>query len=62
LAERQPELVTVDGWRAIEADELARGRAQQRPRVKLTTREELLSAARNGRETAVGARTRGSAR
>ena len=46
LAERQSDLVTVEGWRAIEADELRRGEEQQRPRVKLSSREELLAAAR----------------
>jgi ferredoxin--NADP+ reductase len=45
LAERKPDLVTVDGWRAIDADELERGSAQERPRVKLASREELLVAA-----------------
>jgi ferredoxin/flavodoxin---NADP+ reductase len=46
LADRKPDLVTVEGWRAIEADELRRGEEQQRPRVKLSSREELLGAAR----------------
>jgi len=45
LAERKPDLVTVEGWRAIDGHELERGRAQQRPRVKLASREELLAAA-----------------
>jgi ferredoxin--NADP+ reductase len=45
LAERKPDLVTVDGWRAIDGHELARGRSEQRPRVKLASREELLEAA-----------------
>jgi ferredoxin/flavodoxin---NADP+ reductase len=45
LAERCPDLVTVDGWRAIDGQELERGRAEQRPRVKLASREELLDAA-----------------
>jgi ferredoxin/flavodoxin---NADP+ reductase len=51
LAERCPELVTVDGWRAIDAYELERGRDEQRPRVKLASRDELLAAAaaRGGR-------------
>jgi ferredoxin--NADP+ reductase len=48
LAERCPELVTVDGWRAIDAYELERGRDEQRPRVKLASREELLAAAGRG--------------
>jgi len=46
LAERKPELVTVDGWRAIDALELRTGEEQERPRVKLSSREELLAAAR----------------
>jgi ferredoxin/flavodoxin---NADP+ reductase len=45
LAERKPDLVTVDGWRAIDGHELERGRREQRPRVKLASREELLDAA-----------------
>jgi ferredoxin--NADP+ reductase len=47
LAERKPDLVTVEGWRAIDAHEVRRGRDQQRPRVKLTSREDLLAAATN---------------
>ena len=46
LAERKPDLVTIEGWRAIDAHELERGRRQQRPRVKLSSREELLAAAK----------------
>jgi ferredoxin--NADP+ reductase len=45
LAERKPDFVTVDGWRAIDAHELERGHSEQRPRVKLASREELLEAA-----------------
>ena len=45
LAQRRPDLVTVDGWRAIDADELDRGRGAERPRVKLASRDELLAAA-----------------
>jgi ferredoxin/flavodoxin---NADP+ reductase len=45
LAERKPDLVSVDGWRAIDAHELRSGREAQRPRVKLASREELLAAA-----------------
>ena len=47
LAQRKPDLVGVDGWRAIDAHELARGAAAQRPRVKLASREELLAVARS---------------
>jgi ferredoxin--NADP+ reductase len=52
LAERKPGLVTVEGWRAIDGRELELGRSQQRPRVKLATREELLAAAASGPRTA----------
>ena len=48
LAERKPDLVTVEGWRAIDRHELERGRSEQRPRVKLASREELLAAASAG--------------
>ena len=44
LAARKPDLVTVDGWRAIDGQELELGRGQRRPRVKLTSRDELLAA------------------
>jgi ferredoxin/flavodoxin---NADP+ reductase len=45
LAERTADLVTVEGWRAIDDNELERGRSEQRPRVKLASRDELLAAA-----------------
>ena len=45
LAERKPDVVTVDAWRAIDREELERGSDQRRPRVKLASREELLMAA-----------------
>ena len=45
LAERKPGLVTVEGWRAIDGHELEAGRSEQRPRVKLASRDELLAAA-----------------
>jgi ferredoxin--NADP+ reductase len=44
LAERNRELVTADGWRAIDAHERRRGEEAQRPRVKLASRDELLAA------------------
>jgi ferredoxin--NADP+ reductase len=44
LAERKPDLVTVEGWRAIDRNEREHGRNEQRPRVKLASREELLAA------------------
>jgi ferredoxin/flavodoxin---NADP+ reductase len=46
LAERRPDLVTTAGWRAIDAHELERGQSEQRPRVKLTSRDELLERGR----------------
>jgi ferredoxin--NADP+ reductase len=49
LAERKPDLISVEGWRAIDADELERGRNAQRPRVKLASRDELLAAAARAR-------------
>jgi ferredoxin/flavodoxin---NADP+ reductase len=49
LAQRRPDLVTVEGWRAIETDELERGRVEQRPRVKLASRDELLAASARAR-------------
>ena len=45
LRERNPELVTVDGWRTIDAHERTRGSEASRPRVKLASRDELLAVA-----------------
>src|SRR4051794_13632971 len=45
LAERKPDVITVEGWRAIDAQEVERGRSEERPRVKLASRDELLAAA-----------------
>jgi ferredoxin--NADP+ reductase len=45
LAERRPDLVGAEGWRAIDRHELERGRGAKRPRVKLAARDELLAAA-----------------
>jgi ferredoxin/flavodoxin---NADP+ reductase len=46
LDERKPDHVTYTGWEAIDRAEKAAGEPQGRPRVKLTTTEELLEAAR----------------
>jgi ferredoxin/flavodoxin---NADP+ reductase len=46
LSERAPEHVTYEGWAAIDSAEKAAGEPHGRPRVKLTTTEELLDAAR----------------
>jgi ferredoxin--NADP+ reductase len=45
LRERQPQLVTYQGWEAIDRLERARGEAAGRPRVKLTSIEEMLRVA-----------------
>ena len=45
LRERQPELVTYDGWASIDRHERALGEATGRPRVKLTRIEEMLRVA-----------------
>ena len=45
LAERGVDVVTVEGWRAIDGHELEAGRGADRPRVKLASRDELLAAA-----------------
>jgi ferredoxin/flavodoxin---NADP+ reductase len=47
LAERAPDHVTYTGWEAIDRAEKAAGEPHGRPRVKLTTTEELLDAARD---------------
>ncbi|MBF6124694.1 FAD-dependent oxidoreductase [Nocardia brasiliensis] len=46
LRERQADLVDREGWRAIDQAERAAGKAAGRPRVKFTTRADLLKAAR----------------
>lgn len=46
LLSRQPALVTTDRWQAIDTYERAAGQPQGRPRVKLTTLDELLRAGR----------------
>ncbi len=45
LRARRPELVTYDGWEAIDRHERALGEAAGRPRVKLTRIEEMLQVA-----------------
>jgi ferredoxin/flavodoxin---NADP+ reductase len=42
LAERQPSLVTYAGWEAIDRHERALGEAAGRPRVKITSIDEML--------------------
>jgi len=45
LRERQPQLVTYAGWEAIDRHERSRGESAGRPRVKLTSIEEMLEIA-----------------
>jgi ferredoxin--NADP+ reductase len=45
LRERQPQLVTYKGWEAIDRHEKALGEAAGRPRVKLTSIEQMLHVA-----------------
>ncbi len=45
LRERQPELVTYDGWVSIDRHERSLGEASGRPRVKLTRIEQMLRVA-----------------
>jgi ferredoxin--NADP+ reductase len=46
LRERQPDLVTSEGWARIDQAERKAGRRARRPRQKLVTVEELLAASR----------------
>lgn len=46
LGQRQVDLVDRNGWKAIDQAEKTAGKSAGRPRVKLTTREDLLKAAR----------------
>jgi ferredoxin/flavodoxin---NADP+ reductase len=48
LAERQPDAVGYEGWRAIDEAEQERGRPHGRPRVKFCSIEEMIEAARSG--------------
>jgi ferredoxin/flavodoxin---NADP+ reductase len=45
LAQRKPDLVTAEGWRVIDRQEVEQGREQQRPRVKFASTGELLAVA-----------------
>jgi ferredoxin--NADP+ reductase len=48
LAERAPDHVTYSGWEAIDRVERERGEPQGRPRVKFTSVDEMVEAARAG--------------
>jgi ferredoxin--NADP+ reductase len=45
LRERQPQIVTYEGWEAIDRHEQALGEQAGRPRVKLTRIEDMLRVA-----------------
>ncbi|MGW3542083.1 ferredoxin, partial [Nocardia niigatensis] len=47
LAERQPDQVGRDGWKSIDATEKTAGKSAGRPRVKFTSIEDLLKAAKS---------------
>jgi ferredoxin--NADP+ reductase len=49
IAERKPDYVSWGGWQAIDAVETAAGEPLGRPRVKLTSVEEMLEAATGSR-------------
>jgi ferredoxin--NADP+ reductase len=46
LGQRQPDRVDREGWKAIDLAERSAGKSGGRPRVKFTSREDLLKAAR----------------
>ena len=48
VAERAPDAVGFQGWRAIDEAEVGRGEPHGRPRIKFCTVEEMLEAARAG--------------
>ena len=49
VSDRQPDVVDRAGWRAIDAAETARGAVHGRPRVKFTSVQDMLAAARAAR-------------
>jgi ferredoxin--NADP+ reductase len=51
VRERAPLAIDVAGWRAIDAEEIARGSATGRPRVKFTSVDEMLAVAQAARRT-----------
>jgi ferredoxin--NADP+ reductase len=58
LAERKPDHVTFQGWEAIDAAEVERGRPLGRPRLKFCRTDEMLDAARSGTPVAGSAARR----
>ncbi|AXQ31077.1 FAD-dependent oxidoreductase [Solimonas sp. K1W22B-7] len=62
LARRQPQLVTRQGWQAIDAAERAAGTTTGRPRVKLTSIDSLLGVAHGERANPIPGGLGGSRR
>jgi len=52
IRSRQPDVVDADGWRAIDAAEIARGSVAGRPRVKFTAVDDMLAVAAARRPSA----------
>jgi ferredoxin--NADP+ reductase len=52
LTERQPDHVTFEGWRAIDAAEVEAGKPHGRPRVKFCRVDELVEASRTAKAAA----------
>jgi ferredoxin/flavodoxin---NADP+ reductase len=52
LAERQPDHVTFEGWRAIDAAEVEAGKPRGRPRVKFCRVDELVEASKTAKAAA----------
>ena len=48
LAERAPDHVTYEGWKAIDAAEVAAGEPHGRPRKKFVRLDEMIAAAKSG--------------
>jgi len=48
LAERKPDVVSYEGWRAIDEAEQDRGRPHGRPRIKFCSIQEMVEASRAG--------------
>ena len=55
VRERQPDVVDANGWRAIDAAEVARGELADRPRSKFTSIADMLDAAAPHRRRLCGA-------
>jgi ferredoxin--NADP+ reductase len=51
LAERQIQVVTIDGWRILDRLETENGKAQGKPRVKFTRIQDMLAALRSATQT-----------